>query len=214
MGTSLPYARVVSETIRRKQFSDRAVVITGDGGFHFQLNELIHFQKEGLPVTIIYMRNDIYHMGKSGDGPIYHCSTNQFDVLQLVRAYGGDGKRCETIGEFSDYYSRCLDENTGIRLIEMELGEPDASGRRRPIPVAGSEYEMLVDVAVVAIGNGSNPIIQRTTPDTCVPGSAGTSTSATPAPAHRRTNAARASAGGAKVSARMAGSAAVSLLAL
>ena len=119
MGTSLPYARVVSETIRRKQFSDRAVVITGDGGFHFQLNELIHFQKEGLPVTIIYMRNDIYHMGKSGDGPIYHCSTNQFDVLQLVRAYGGDGKRCETIGEFCDYYSRCLDENTGIRLIEV-----------------------------------------------------------------------------------------------
>lgn len=119
MGTSLPYARVVAETVRRKQASDRTVVITGDGGFHFQLNELIHFQKQGLPVTIVYMRNDIFHLGKSGDGPIYHCSSGQFDVLQLVRAYGGEGQRCETIGEFADYYNRCLQENTGIRLIEV-----------------------------------------------------------------------------------------------
>lgn len=54
---------------------------------------------------------------------------------------------------------------TGIRLIEMELGEPDASNRRRPIPIPGSEYEIPVDIAVVAIGNGSNPILQRTTPE-------------------------------------------------
>jgi len=108
MGTSLPYARVAAETIRRKDASDRTVVLTGDGGFHFQLNELIHFQKQGLPVTIVYMRNDIFHLGKSGDGPIYHCSTSQFDVLQLVRAYGGNGKRCQTIAEFSDYYNQCL----------------------------------------------------------------------------------------------------------
>lgn len=119
MGTSLPYARVVVETVRRKAATDRVVVITGDGGFHFQLNELIHFQKQGLAVTIVYMRNDIFHLGKSGDGPIYHCSTQQFDVLQLVRAYGGDGKRCTTVGEFADYYDRCLAENSGIRLIEV-----------------------------------------------------------------------------------------------
>jgi glutamate synthase (NADPH/NADH) small chain len=46
----------------------------------------------------------------------------------------------------------------------MELGEPDASGRRRPLPIEGSEYELELDIAVVAIGNGSNPIIHRTTP--------------------------------------------------
>lgn len=119
MGTALPYARVAAESIRRRQTADRAVVITGDGGFHFQLNELIHLQKESLPLTIVYMRNDIFHLGKGGDGPIYHCSTQTFDVLQLVRAYGGDGKRCATIGEFSDYYRECLQENTGIRLIEV-----------------------------------------------------------------------------------------------
>jgi indolepyruvate decarboxylase len=119
MGTSLPYARVAAESVRRRAASDRIVVISGDGGFHFQLNELIHFQKQSLAVTIVYMRNDIFHLGKGGDGPIYHCSTGAFDVLQLVRAYGGDGKRCTTIAEFNAYYGECLQENTGIRLIEV-----------------------------------------------------------------------------------------------
>jgi len=53
---------------------------------------------------------------------------------------------------------------TGVRLQKMELGEPDASGRRRPVPLEGSEYELDLEIAIVAIGNGSNPIIHRTTP--------------------------------------------------
>ena len=60
------------------------------------------------------------------------------------------------------------DENgwlRGVRLQKMELGEPDASGRRRPVPVKDSEYTLEIDVAVIAIGNGSNPIIRQTTPD-------------------------------------------------
>lgn len=50
-----------------------------------------------------------------------------------------------------------------MRLIQMQLGEPDPSGRRRPLPIAGSEFEVPVDLVIVAIGNGSNPILQRTT---------------------------------------------------
>jgi len=53
----------------------------------------------------------------------------------------------------------------GVRTQKMELGEPDASGRRRPIPIPNSESITDLDMAVVAIGNGSNPIIQKTTPD-------------------------------------------------
>ncbi|MHC1739303.1 MAG: NADPH-dependent glutamate synthase [Ignavibacteriaceae bacterium] len=53
----------------------------------------------------------------------------------------------------------------GVKLQKMELGEPDGSGRRRPIPIQDSEYVMEIDMTVVAIGNGSNPIIQKTTPD-------------------------------------------------
>lgn len=54
---------------------------------------------------------------------------------------------------------------TGVRLVRMELGEPDASGRRRPVEKAGSEFLLPIDVAVVAIGTGANPLVQSTTPD-------------------------------------------------
>ncbi len=50
-----------------------------------------------------------------------------------------------------------------IECIRMELGEPDASGRRRPIPIEGSEFIMDADTAVIAIGQTPNPLIQRTT---------------------------------------------------
>ncbi len=51
-----------------------------------------------------------------------------------------------------------------VECIKMELGEPDASGRRSPVPVKGSEFTIDIDEAVVAIGNTPNPIIPRTTP--------------------------------------------------
>ncbi len=51
-----------------------------------------------------------------------------------------------------------------LRCIKMELGEPDASGRRRPVPIAGSEFNLAVDTVVVAIGQGPNPLVQSTTP--------------------------------------------------
>lgn len=60
------------------------------------------------------------------------------------------------------------DEDGWLRsmtLQRMQLGEPDASGRRRPIPIDGAVENIPIDVAVVAIGNGSNPIISQTTPD-------------------------------------------------
>ena len=47
----------------------------------------------------------------------------------------------------------------------MELGEPDESGRRRPIPIKGSEYEIDVDVVVMAIGQGPNPLLTSTIPE-------------------------------------------------
>jgi glutamate synthase (NADPH) small chain len=50
------------------------------------------------------------------------------------------------------------------RCVRMELGEPDASGRRRPVPVPGSEFELPLSVAVMAIGTSANPIVQSTTP--------------------------------------------------
>lgn len=54
---------------------------------------------------------------------------------------------------------------TTVRMQKMELGEPDASNRRRPIPIPGSEFNHPIDIAVIAIGNGSNPILHKSTPD-------------------------------------------------
>ena len=59
------------------------------------------------------------------------------------------------------------DENgwvRGMECIRMELGEPDASGRRRPVPVQGSEHVIDVDTVIIAIGTTPNPLIRSTTP--------------------------------------------------
>jgi len=59
------------------------------------------------------------------------------------------------------------DEKGWVKAVEclrMELGEPDASGRRRPVPVKGSEFQIPVDTVVVAIGNSPNPLIPQSTP--------------------------------------------------
>ncbi len=53
---------------------------------------------------------------------------------------------------------------TGARCVRMELGEPDASGRRRPVPMKGSEFDLPLSVAIMAIGTTANPIVQTTTP--------------------------------------------------
>jgi glutamate synthase (NADPH/NADH) small chain len=52
----------------------------------------------------------------------------------------------------------------GVECLRYELGEPDESGRRRPVPIAGSEFVLDVDTVIVAIGNGANPLLQQTTP--------------------------------------------------
>jgi len=60
------------------------------------------------------------------------------------------------------------DEDGWVRKVEcikMELGEPDASGRRRPVPVPDSEFTIDVDTCIVSIGNSSNPLIPDTTPE-------------------------------------------------
>jgi glutamate synthase (NADPH) small chain len=54
---------------------------------------------------------------------------------------------------------------TGVRCVRMELGDPDAGGRRSPVPVPGSEVVMEASVVIVAAGTGANPIVQSTTPD-------------------------------------------------
>ena len=51
----------------------------------------------------------------------------------------------------------------GMRCIKMELGEPDESGRRRPVPIEGSEFEMECDLVVISVGAGANPVLTKAT---------------------------------------------------
>lgn len=68
--------------------------------------------------------------------------------------------------------SRILGDAEGkvraIELLRYELGEPDASGRRSPVVIKGSEYEVPMDTVIVAIGNDSNPLLRQTTPELVV----------------------------------------------
>ena len=64
--------------------------------------------------------------------------------------------------------TKILDDGNGrvgaMECIRMELGEPDASGRRRPIAVEGSEFQLAVDTVIMALGTSPNPLIRSTTP--------------------------------------------------
>ena len=64
--------------------------------------------------------------------------------------------------------TKLLDDGNGrvgaMECVRMELGEPDASGRRRPVEIAGSEFELAVDTVIMALGTSPNPLIRSTTP--------------------------------------------------
>ncbi len=99
-------------------------------------------------VSIIYRRGEkemparreeIHHAKE--EGIIFRVLTNPIGIL-------GDDKGCVT----------------AMTCVEMELGEPDASGRRRPVIKPGSAFTMPVDTVIVAIGNSPNPLIKKTTP--------------------------------------------------
>ena len=64
---------------------------------------------------------------------------------------------CKIIGDENGYV-------TGMEVVKQELGEPDASGRRRPIPIEGSNYVMDVDSVIISVGTSPNPLLRTTTP--------------------------------------------------
>ncbi|HSW10595.1 MAG TPA: NADPH-dependent glutamate synthase [Bacillota bacterium] len=84
-------------------------------------------------------KEEIHHA--ADEGVIFRTLTNP------VRILGGQGGWVKS-----------------LECVRMELGEPDASGRRRPIPVPGSEFSLEVDTVVMALGTSPNPIIHQTTP--------------------------------------------------
>ena len=100
-------------------------------------------------VTIVYRRSREEMPARSEE--IHHAEEEgvRFQLLSNpVRFLGNENGRLKS-----------------VVLLRMELGEPDASGRRRPIPVPGSEFELPVDTAIVALGTEANPLLRQTTSD-------------------------------------------------
>ena len=101
----------------------------------------------GSQVTIVYRRTEkelparaeeVHHAAQ--EGIVFNMLTNPVEIL-------GDEKGCVR----------------GLRCIKMALGEPDASGRRSPVPVEGSEFDIEADVVIMALGTSPNPLISGTT---------------------------------------------------
>jgi len=103
----------------------------------------------GADVTIVYRR--AREQMPARDEEIHHAEEEgiKFKLLNNpVRIIGDDHHRV-----------------VAMECIKMELGEPDDSGRRRPIPIEGSEFTMELDTVIVAIGNKPNPLIPQTMPE-------------------------------------------------
>ncbi|MDD3218432.1 MAG: NADPH-dependent glutamate synthase [Lachnospiraceae bacterium] len=101
----------------------------------------------GAEVHIIYRRSEAELPARAEE--VHHAKEEgvQFDLLTNPTAILVDDD----------------DNVTGIRCIRMELGEPDASGRRRPVEIPGSEFEIEVDAVIMSLGTSPNPLISSTT---------------------------------------------------
>ncbi len=101
----------------------------------------------GAEVHIVYRRSEKELPARAEE--VHHAKEEgiQFDLLQ---------NPVEILADDKGWVK-------GIRVIKMELGEPDASGRRRPVPIEGSEYDIACDTVIMALGTSPNPLIASTT---------------------------------------------------
>jgi glutamate synthase (NADPH/NADH) small chain len=98
---------------------------------------------------LIYRRDEADMPARAEE--LHHAKDEGIELLTL----------CDPVEYFGDDRGWL----TGVKLRRMQKGEPDASGRSRPEPIPGSEFELPLDMVVVAVGNSSNPLVQQTTPN-------------------------------------------------
>jgi glutamate synthase (NADPH/NADH) small chain len=125
--------------------ADRPVVVIGGG------NTAVDAARTALrlgasPVTMLYRRSDEEMPARRAE--VEHAIEEGVEIRHLVAPTSFEG---------SDGWLR------SVSTVAMELGEPDASGRRRPIPMPGTGASVPADVAIIAIGNAPNPILTRAT---------------------------------------------------
>ena len=101
----------------------------------------------GGDVTVVYRRTEVELPARREE--VHHAKEEGVKFMMLSNPV-------EIIGDEKGWVS-------GIRCIRMELGEPDESGRRSPVPVPGSEFGIEADSVIMALGTSPNPLIARTT---------------------------------------------------
>ncbi len=119
------------------------------GGGNVAMDAARCARRLGAEVTIVYRRSEKEMPARAEE--VHHAREEGIAFRMLTAPTSIEG-----------------DENNFVRsmhCIEMKLGEPDDRGRRRPVPVPGSEFELAVETVIVAIGNSPNPLIKKTTPD-------------------------------------------------
>ena len=130
-------------------------VVAVVGGGNVAMDAARTARRLGAEVHIIYRRSEeelparkeeIEHAKE--EGIIFDTLTNPVEVLPTP-----------TTNPRDDSYGWVA----GIRCIRMELGEPDASGRRRPIAIPGSEFDIAVDCVIMSLGTSPNPLLKQTT---------------------------------------------------
>ena len=119
------------------------------GGGNVAMDAARCAKRLGAEVSIVYRRSEAEMPARAEE--VHHAKEEGIHFLMLNNPVAIKG-----------------DENgfvSAMTCVKMELGEPDAKGRRRPIAVKGSEYDLPVETVIVAIGNSPNPLIKKTTPD-------------------------------------------------
>lgn len=124
---------------------ERVVVV---GGGNVAMDAVRTAKRLGAEAVIVYRRSEQELPARVEE--VHHAKEEGIDFRMLTNPV-------EILGDERGWVS-------GIRCIRMELGEPDASGRRSPVEVAGSEFETECDVVVMALGTSPNPLIAATTP--------------------------------------------------
>ncbi|MCF8227906.1 MAG: NADPH-dependent glutamate synthase [Bacteroidales bacterium] len=126
--------------------ANKVVVI---GGGNVAMDSARTALRTGADVTIVYRRSR--HELPAREEEVHHAEEEGIKFRLLtnpVRYIGTDNNKVKA-----------------VECIRMELGEPDNSGRRRPVPIKDSNFVIECDMAIVAIGTGPNPILFSTTPD-------------------------------------------------
>lgn len=126
-------------------YTGRKVVVVGGG--NVAMDAARTALRLGAETTIVYRRTENELPARREE--VHHAKEEGIEFRMLTNPV-------EILGDEKGWVR-------GIRCIRMELGEPDESGRRSPVPVPGSEFEIETDSVIMALGTSPNPLIARTT---------------------------------------------------